>query len=247
MIHPALRTRVRSIEVVASSGGLDVLPSSGAVLGVQRFGRIRHGGRLLSTAGVTGIQENARSYEYVGETTSILVRFTPQGATCLAPSSELARSQVSLEDLLGRERVRVLEDRLADGADGVALVQALLLELPFHEDPVIDHAVERLETDAVAAVARAVGLSERQLERRFLARVGLTPKRFASIRRFERAMSALGSRRPLTEVALEVGYYDQAHFVREIRRLAGVTPGALRRRMSESYNRAPPGGGTMRG
>ena len=77
----------------------------------------------------------------------------------------------------------------------------------------------------MAAVARELGLSERQLERRLLTRTGLTPKRYASLRRFERAASALNGAESLAQLALEAGYYDQSHFIREFSRYAGTSPG----------------------
>ncbi len=73
----------------------------------------------------------------------------------------------------------------------------------------------RADEDAsIARIARSLSMSERQLERRFLDRLGVTPKRYASLRRFERAAALVGSGAPLGRVALEAGYYDQSHFIR---------------------------------
>src|SRR5665213_303471 len=73
-------------------------------------------------------------------------------------------------------------------------------------------------------------LSERQLERRFLLRVGMMPKRFARLARFERAVSLMDSASALAAVAQLAGYYDQSHFVREFRAFAGTAPAAWRGR-----------------
>jgi AraC-like DNA-binding protein len=75
-------------------------------------------------------------------------------------------------------------------------------------------------------------MSERQLERRFLARVGVTPRSWATLRRFERAvaLAAATPDAPLTNVALDAGYYDQSHFIRDVRRRAGQRPTTLFRR-----------------
>ena len=84
----------------------------------------------------------------------------------------------------------------------------------------------------VGGLADHVGLTPRQLERLFRNQVGLTPKRLLSIRRLQRALQALelaelsGGTRPGAMAALEGGYADQAHFVRECRALTGTTPGA---------------------
>jgi AraC-like DNA-binding protein len=221
--------------VVASRGEVAVPPSPGAVLGVQLRGRVRGADGLLDPAGVTGIQQRLRRYGYVGDTVSILVRFTPQGASCLGvPAHELADRSVSLAELVTRPRAERLGERLdraRSEPEAVAAVLELLGELPLVADPLVARAIELLaraddDEATVAGAARAVGISERQLERRFLQRVGVTPKRFAMLCRFERA-TALAARRSLTEAALEAGYCDPSHFVRDVRRFTGTTPTEL--------------------
>lgn len=236
-LHRGLRDRVAAIDVIEHGAAEQtVLPSTAAVLGLQLRGRVRAGDELLSIAGVTGIQQVARRYAYVGDAASVLVRFTPQGAACLGvPAAELAGRSVALDDLLPPARARELSARIGEAAgtrEAVAIVQELLLGLPFVQDRKLARAIERLdagvgEDAGIAAVAREVGWSERQLERRFLARVGVTPKRFAMLRRFERAVALLPTAPSLTSVALEAGYYDQSHFIREARRLTGTAPGGL--------------------
>ncbi|MEY9863982.1 transcriptional regulator GlxA family with amidase domain [Catenulispora sp. GAS73] len=80
----------------------------------------------------------------------------------------------------------------------------------------------------VPALADAVGLSERQLRRRFTEAVGYGPKTLHGILRFQHALR-LGRAAPnsLADVAYQAGYADQAHFTREVRRLAGLTPTEL--------------------
>jgi methylphosphotriester-DNA--protein-cysteine methyltransferase len=233
---PTLRDRVAAIVVVESDGGDSaVLPSTSVVLGVQFRGRVRAGESLLAPAGVTGIQPTVRTYSYAANTGSLLVRFTPEGAACLGvPVSELAGRSVALDDLLPRALVAELHERLGEAPDDatrIAAVERVLAELPYLRDPVVARAVAALETatgDAsVAAVALGLGTSERQLERRFLARVGITPKRFAVLRRFERALALGATRTSLTAVAIEAGYYDQSHFIRDFSRFAGVSPGGF--------------------
>lgn len=238
--HPGLSGRVASIDVVESAGAeLTVLPTTGAVLGFQFRGRVRADADLLSTAGVTGIQHGARRYAYLGDTASILVRFTPQGAACLGvPVSEITGKSLPLDDLLPPARVREARGRLLEArttADRVAVVERLLLELPFADDPLVARGLAMIESSSggapiVGSMARALAISERQLERRFLERVGLTPKRYAALRRFERAVAIAKDAPSLTDAALGAGYYDQSHFIREFRRFTGSAPGELLRR-----------------
>ena len=98
-----------------------------------------------------------------------------------------------------------------------------------HDEAMAD-ASRRLQeaTDAVdiEAMARAFGISDRQFRRRFEAAVGLGPKRFARIVRFQRVFEQRleHDARAWSEVALDCGYYDQAHFNRDFRAFAGVRP-----------------------
>lgn len=81
----------------------------------------------------------------------------------------------------------------------------------------------------ISEVAAAVGLSERQLLRRFRATTGLTPKEFARVRRTRAAL--VDAARTVTprwcEIALERGFADQAHLITEFRRTLGTTPRSI--------------------
>src|SRR5262245_38462473 len=105
--HPALRSRVVSIDVVEADGGaIVVLPSTSVVLGFQFRGRVRAGEDYLSLAGVTGIQATAKAYSYEANTGSLLVRFTPEGAACLGiPVADLTGRSVALDAFLPRARI----------------------------------------------------------------------------------------------------------------------------------------------
>jgi AraC-like DNA-binding protein len=224
---------VVSIDVVETDGGASiVLPSTNIVLGFQFRGRVRAGEDHLALAGVTGIQPTARTYSYEAKTGSLLVRFTPEGATCLGvPVAELTGRSVALDAILPPARVAEAHEQLGEAGDTasrIAVVERLLAELPYEDDPLVTHAATLLadahDEASVSAVARALGVSERQLERRFLARIGVTPKRFATLRRFERAVARATTAPSWTAAALDAGYYDQSHFNRDFRRFVGSTP-----------------------
>lgn len=232
-LHPALQSRVARIDVVEADGGESfVLPSTSIVLGFQFRGRVRAGEEYLSLAGVTGIQVTAKTYSYAAKTGSILVRFTPEGAACLGvPASELTGQSVALDAILSRARIAEVRERLDEASDAaarIAIVERWLVELPYEIDPLVTRATGLLskaqDEAGVAAVATAVGLSERQLERRFVARVGVTPKRFATLRRFERAVALAQTAPSLTAAGVDAGYYDQSHFIRDFRRFVGSSP-----------------------
>jgi AraC-like DNA-binding protein len=236
--------------VVENAGGeAPVLPVPGAVMGVQFRGRIHAEQGPLSQAGVTGIQSTVRHFVHPEPTGSVLVRFTSQGAASLGlPAGELLDRSVSLDDVLGRARTSELSERICEAQDDrarILVVEQFLLELPFASDALVMRATELLaRTDAlsVAETAATLGVSERQLERRFRDRVGVSPKQFARLARFERAMvvaktqlpatslgpdDALDSNPSLATIAQLAGYYDQSHLVRDVREFAGATPKQL--------------------
>ncbi len=100
-------------------------------------------------------------------------------------------------------------------------------------DPRVVHAVTLLSRTpaSIAEVAAALGVSRQHLARAFRREVGVTPKVLARIARMQRAAAALGGgggeRVPLARLAVELGYFDQAHLANELRALTGLTPVAL--------------------
>ena len=82
----------------------------------------------------------------------------------------------------------------------------------------------RWRARARAWTGSALGVSERQLRRRFADAVGYGPKTLARVLRFQRFLALAGAGEDLARLALAAGYADQAHLTRETRRLAGRTP-----------------------
>ncbi len=98
--------------------------------------------------------------------------------------------------------------------------------------PALMHAVSVATTahglvrvDELASVAR---VTPRQLERQFALHVGLSPKRFLRILRFQHVIGALREPAPSNwpDLAVQHGFYDQAHFINDFRSFTGETPGA---------------------
>jgi AraC-like DNA-binding protein len=94
-------------------------------------------------------------------------------------------------------------------------------------DPAVAAAVARLADPAarVEALAGEIGLSERQLRRRFHAAAGYGPKTLQRVLRFRRFLA--GPHDDLARAALEAGYADQPHLAHEVARLAGTSPSRL--------------------
>lgn len=174
-------------------------------------------------------------------TTVVGVRFHPGAAPALlgVPASELLDVELEGDELLGRS-ASALGDAVAAAAsprDAAAIVEQAIVErigAAPAPDPVVTHAVRRLlpwGASDVAALARSLYISERQLRRRMTAATGLAPKSVQRILRFQ-AFLALAHARviagaELALLAAESGYADQSHLTRESLRLSGLTPRAL--------------------
>jgi AraC-like DNA-binding protein len=153
------------------------------------------------------------------------------------PAHETADSDVPLEFLFGLRRTVLLRERLLESDSleaGLAAVETALLELwtPKTLHPAVTFALNAINrapgTASVAAVTDAVGMSAKRFIDRFKSEVGMTPKRYCRVRRFQQALAS--AHRPAgvdwVQVALECGYFDQAHFIHDFRAFAGVTPTA---------------------
>ncbi len=161
------------------------------------------------------------------------VRMRPGAAPPLlgVDGASLRDGRVALSDLWGDDAL-ALEERLqSSGAPvaelaGAVTSRALAGGAP---DALVQAAVARLQDDAapVAALARDLHVSERQLRRRVAAAVGYGPKRLARVLRLGRALAAARGGEELARVAADAGYADQAHFSADCRELAGVPPTAL--------------------
>ena len=92
------------------------------------------------------------------------------------------------------------------------------------------HLIHRLiQPVRLSEVLRALNVSERQLERRFLRVVGVTPHRYIRLVRFQKAIRRLqgGLFDHLSDLAYDLGYADQAHFIKEFKEMSGQTPTTL--------------------
>lgn len=166
------------------------------------------------------------------------VRFWPGGAypVLAVPQQEIAGQVVDLESVWG-VFTRELYSRICEGAtphDKVRQVEAFLLarlaNSKWAEDGVT-HAVRTIINSggqvAVECLADNLGLGLRRLDRSFNTRVGLTPKTLCRIVRFQRVVRMIEqneTRRDWATIALDCGYYDQPHFIKDFSDIAGIGP-----------------------
>ncbi|MGN9777913.1 helix-turn-helix domain-containing protein [Micromonospora sp. H33] len=162
------------------------------------------------------------------------------------PATALDEPVVELAALWGRAAVTLRERLLAAGGPRAAVweLRRTLTRRLDHgpgNDPAVPAAAAALDGGmAVADVADRLGLTPAGLRRRFAVGTGLTPKRYARIRRLQRLLRHLpGAPVDWSAVAVEGGWYDQAHLIHDFRELTGGTPGAYRPRSAAEPNHLP--------
>jgi AraC-like DNA-binding protein len=154
-----------------------------------------------------------------------------------ATADELSERHTRLEDLWGRAALVAHEQLLAAGGPErqLAVFEALLAaRLPVVRGlhPVVAHALERFVTpDSIREVVKDSGHSHRHFIALFRRAVGLPPKLYCRVMRFQRALERVTADGTASwvDLAIEAGYSDQPHFNREFQEFAGIAPGEYRK------------------
>ena len=186
---------------------------------------------------VVGPQTRSRSgLSVVGHIDNFTIHFQPSGFNRLfgVPMTQLTDAAYDAHAVIGCEIPR-LEQELGDipgFAERIQVVEKRLIRMvggPDCPDPVA-FAANRLFANngihRVSAMATASGLSPRQFERRFLAQVGVPPKLYARIIRFNAALDhkLRYPSRAWSSIANDQNYYDQMHLVHDCRAFTGESP-----------------------
>jgi len=151
------------------------------------------------------------------------------------PASALLNQSVPLRDVWSSS-VTAQFERIADEADIVvrrSAIETALLNRIARAAPIdgtVSAAIQwlaRHPQGRIEQLGRWIGLSCRQLQRRFTAAVGYGPKMFQSVLRFQRLLNLAnnaGVQRSFAQFAAEAEYADQAHMTREVQRFSGKPP-----------------------
>jgi AraC-like DNA-binding protein len=186
------------------------------------------------------------------------------------PMSELEDASFDMTDLWGREagwvRERVLaaetpramlealavclEERLSMASCGAATktgssrFRAVLgNSVPLH--PAVVYMANELNIchgpPRVQAVMGKIGMSQRRVAQLFHEQVGVSPKTYHRVRRFQHTLQRLRGVRQVNwaDLAVDCGYYDQAHLSHDFRQIAGMTPSAYLAAATEHLNHVP--------
>lgn len=195
---------------------------------------------FLPEASIIGQSETYTNYEVLSDRTVFFgVRFYPWVLPELfgIPATELTNGSLDILSLLGRQgdalksemlnshhfqdRIRIItryfNAKIQNPSNGLLRIQESFRLIRSSEgDITVDDLVQRAH------------ISERQFERNFKTLTGFSARTYLKIVKFESALhrikSASDTNASLTSIALEKGYYDQAHFNRHFRQFTGKTP-----------------------
>lgn len=235
---PALRPHAETYwlwEGDGSGGEHRVLPDGCAdiIFGLRRDPRTDTS-NLLAVGTMTRPLQVSR----LGTTYLLGVRFRPGEAAAFlgCPASEITDQSPPLAELW-KDEAAILEVRLARAGstpERLRILEAALLRAPersgSRRDLRVAAAVERIRRDpstvTVTRLAGDLGLSPRQLRRLFLDAVGIGPKRLARIVRLQSVLDRVLAARDVdwADLALDAGFYDQAHLVNDFRAWTGLAP-----------------------
>ena len=221
-----------------------VLPSAGLVIGFQYNGQLAtlkdDKENKLSSAGITGIADTYKIFKNSENTGTVLVYFTETGFTHFAshPANELFNNSISLEEIFDKKDVSEIGDKLATtitDTQRITMVEHFLLSQlkTIQTDKLIVEAVKLIYqskgTIRIKELYQKLLISQSPFEKRFRRIVGTTPKKFASIIRFNTVLENLDKATSLTEICYENNFFDQAHFIKDFKQFTGETPESFKR------------------
>jgi AraC-like DNA-binding protein len=165
------------------------------------------------------------------------------------PAGELHNVRVGLDALWGAAAARLIEqvraaptpDAKFDVLERALLARARTLE----RHRAVAFAVRELSKPApalgIAQVTDAVSMSQRRFLDRFRSEVGMAPKLFARVQRFQSVVGTVHAQSEVdwSDIAAACGYFDQAHFIHDFRAFSGFTPAAYLALKSEHRNHVP--------
>jgi AraC-like DNA-binding protein len=180
------------------------------------------------------------------------IHFKPGGAFPFfkMPAGELHNLHISLEDLWGHEagwlRERLLEAETPQ--EKFQVLEHCLMEQafkPLERHHAVDCALglfRNIHTaPAITELAEHIGISSRRFIQLFSNEVGLTPKLFSRVQRFQQVLQKIrtGADFSWADMAASCGYFDQAHFIHDFKEFSGINPTTYLAQKTDHLNHVP--------
>ncbi|NHA05510.1 helix-turn-helix transcriptional regulator [Mucilaginibacter sp. HC2] len=215
-----------------------ILPDTALVIGFQYRGKLAYltdaKTHPLATAGITGLRDTYRVFQNTAGIGSVLVVFRETGAARFfhQPLHELFGKSLPLEHFFDASELAELEEKLVTATgdhDRIKLVEQFLTgQLNERSaDLLVNRALEYIHqskgTIRMSELASLLHTSASPLEKRFRQAIGASPKKFATIVRARNVLAAM-ERGNQDYAEYLSAFYDQAHFIKDFKKFAAVTP-----------------------
>lgn len=178
--------------------------------------------------------------EPVGRVNTFAIRFYPYGFANFIdqPLKAMANKETPLADLFGTAVAHDLQQQMIDAAthqERIGVIEKFLRSRLSTEgtiDQIVKSTVDALlQTKGsvpIKTLLQEDQAKRRQLERKFIQQIGISPKQLGKVIRMQTALKRLLSKEAdesLTDIAYESAYYDQAHFIKDFKEFIGTSPG----------------------
>ena len=239
-IKTDLKNPIKSVDYLHPDGGMGIILNYCDAMKFE--GEVNKDSCIFD-----GTTTHSRLLGLDGVFDSVGIRFKPAGAFLFLPMSlnEIKNETISLEDIqLKRHQKLYYQISKASTIKAKVLVIEKWLRQSLLErttSPIVTESIHYInthrETLSISLLAKTLGYGQRRIERLFSAQVGMTAKEYDSNLRIEDARNRIKHNKDnnsLTEIAYELGYYDQAHFTKKFKNCIGITPSAYSKRTSKT-------------
>lgn len=182
----------------------------------------------------TGFSKNTEELSLEGNVNFIGIRFKPGTIYALfkIPANQVMDHTINFNDLENQYYLSNIFKITNIKIQVDILKQYLLFKIEKVQNMQFIHLVDMLydkpTSQYVGDIGAKLGYESRQLQRVFLKHYGVSPKVLLNILRLHKCLTLLfDDTKSLQEIALNSGFYDQAHFIKEIKRYTGILPTAL--------------------
>lgn len=215
-----------------------MLPDTSLVLGFRYRGTttyLSEREHRLPFAVVAGLRKDIQLMRDEAGTANLLVIFKVGGASPYfrEPLHSMFGNVIDLQEFSNFRNLNEIEDKLCAATSNpqrIRIVEQFLTSRLQGEkyDPVVDNAIRLIKarrgTMSIKELLVRIPLSIDAFEKRFRRLTGATPKQFSYIVRMNSIIEQMSGTKSLAEIALDAGYYDQAHFTKDFKTFTGQTP-----------------------
>ncbi|HMH22994.1 MAG TPA: helix-turn-helix transcriptional regulator [Puia sp.] len=237
----ALTPFIREFMIIESELGTSnkIIPDTTLVMAFRYRGTVKkmdgEKKEAIASSVITGLRRSANHFVYSKKTANVLVVFKEGGIAAFSriPAHEFFGQSIPAENLFPSAELNEISERLAEAKTSksrIDSIDAFLLKklVASRPDPLIGNAIQLIRQHngiiGIKDLAASLYLSQDPFEKRFRARVGASPKQYASIIRLRTLIRNYPSYTSLTEASYEAGYFDQSHFIKDFRLFTGQAP-----------------------